>query len=198
MSMTEQVGQHELALTIPELFTSVGKIQDTDLRDCVIAIWAEAIQTGNGGRGWSIDNLQRLPFTLLAGEIEMCFIEHINSCAQQCLAIAGVLVHTFGERVPIHMDHLIAGALLADVGKLFEIELDSEGNPTKGAQGRMLRHPFTGVAIASRHGIPDAVLHIIATHSHEGDRVQRSIESIIFHHADFIDFDIAKLRGGVG
>ena len=35
----------------------------------------------------------------------------------------------------------------------------------------------------------------IATHSHEGDKVERSIESIIFHHADFIDFDIAKYLG---
>jgi succinyl-CoA synthetase beta subunit len=27
------------------------------------------------------------------------------------------------------------------------------------------------------------------------EEVQRSIESIIFHHADFVDFDIAKLLG---
>jgi hypothetical protein len=31
-----------------------------------------------------------------------------------------------------------------------------------------------------------------ATHSHEGEKVERSIESIIFHHADF---DIAKYLG---
>ena len=38
---------------------------------------------------------------------------------------------------------------------------------------------------------------MIATHSFEGDppKVQRSIESIIFHHADFVDFDIAKYLG---
>jgi hypothetical protein len=47
-----------------------------------------------------------------------------------------------------------------------------------------------------KHHLPDAVSHIVATHSFEGDRVQRSIESIIFHHADFIDFDIALLLGG--
>ena len=34
--------------------------------------------------------------------------------------------------------------------------------------------------------------------SRDGDRVQRSIESIIFHHADFIDFDIAKYLGRRG
>ena len=34
-----------------------------------------------------------------------------------------------------------------------------------------------------------------ATHSHEGETVERSIESIIFHHADFVDFDIAMFIG---
>ena len=34
-----------------------------------------------------------------------------------------------------------------------------------------------------------------ATHTHEGEKVERSIESIIFHHADFVDFDIAKFIG---
>jgi hypothetical protein len=52
-----------------------------------------------------------------------------------------------------------------------------------------------GVALAYKHGIPAEVMHMIATHSHEGDKVERSIESIIFHHADFVDFDIAKLLG---
>ena len=50
-------------------------------------------------------------------------------------------------------------------------------------------------AFAGEHGIPGEVMHIIATHSHEGDKMERSIESIIFHHADFVDFDIAKFLG---
>ncbi len=65
----------------------------------------------------------------------------------------------------------------------------------QGTFGQQLRHPFSGVALAYKHGIPGEVLHIVATHSHEGDKVERSIESIIFHHADFVDFDIAKLLG---
>jgi hypothetical protein len=65
----------------------------------------------------------------------------------------------------------------------------------QGAAGRLLRHPFTGVALCFKHGLPDAVMHIVAAHSHEGDRVHRSIECIIFHHADFVDFDIARLLG---
>jgi len=34
----------------------------------------------------------------------------------------------------------------------------------------------------------------VATHSKEGDHVTRSPESIIFHHADFIDFDLVSKK----
>ncbi len=59
----------------------------------------------------------------------------------------------------------------------------------------MLRHPFSGVGLCFKHELPDEVMHIVAAHSKEGDHVQRTIECIIFHHADFIDFDIAKALG---
>ena len=97
--------------------------------------------------------------------------------------------------MPVNHDHLVAGALLADVGKPLEYDKDAKGNVVKGHFGEMLRHPFSGVALCHMHGVPPEVMHIVATHSHEGDTVQRSIESIIFHHADFVDFDIAKYLG---
>lgn len=178
-----------------ELFPMLERIENADLRDRVIRVWTDAMRRGNAGRGWSIGQLRTIPFTLLAGDNPMCFIEHLTSCALQCLAIADVLDTTFAERVPIDRDTLLAGALLADVGKLIEFELDETGRVQQGTTGALLRHPFTGVALAHEHGLPPAVLHIIAAHSHEGDRIERSIECIIFHHADFIDFDIARVIG---
>lgn len=171
------------------------KISDSDLRDKVAAVWDEAITTGCGGRGWTFDELRAVKFTLLAGDIDLRYIEHLNSCVKQCMAIADVLTSVFGDRIPINRDILIAGALLADVGKPLEFDKDSSGNVIKGHYGEMLRHPFSGVAMCYKHGIPPEVMHIVATHSHEGDKVQRTIESIIFHHADFVDFDIAKYLG---
>ena len=180
---------------ISQLFGDLQAIQDTGLRDRVAAVWHEAITTGCGGQGWTVEELRAIPFTLLAGDIDLTFIEHINSCVRQCIAIEGVLRATYGDRVPIDHDHLVAGALLADVGKPLEYEKDATGNVIKGRFGEMLRHPFSGVALCHKHGIPAEVMHIVATHSHEGDKVQRSIEAIIFHHADFVDFDIAKFLG---
>ena len=147
------------------------------------------------GKGWTFDELRAVKFTLLAGDIDMRFVEHLNSCALQCIAIADVLESSFRCDIPIQRDYLIAGALLADVGKPLEFDKDASGKVIQGTFGQQVRHPFTGVALAYKHGIPGEVMHMIATHSHEGDKMERSIESIIFHHADFVDFDIAKLLG---
>lgn len=180
---------------IAQLFPDIMAITDASLREKVARVWDESITTGCGGKGWTFDELRTIKFTLLAGDIDMRFVEHLNSCVKQCIAIAEVLNSVFGDRVPINRDYLIAGALLADVGKLLEFDKDADGNVIKGSFGEALRHPFSGVALCYKHGLPVEVMHIVATHSHEGDKVQRSIESIVFHHADFIDFDIAKYLG---
>ena len=180
---------------IAELFPNIMDISDAGLRDKVAMVWDEAITTGCGGRGWTFDELRAVKFTLLAGDIDLMFIEHLNSCVRQCIAIADVLESAFSGKISINRDVLIAGSLLADVGKPLEYDKDASGEVIKGHSGDMLRHPFSGVGMCYKHGLPPEVMHIIATHSHEGDKVQRSIESIIFHHADFVDFDIAKYLG---
>jgi putative nucleotidyltransferase with HDIG domain len=180
---------------IAQLFPSLMQIKDESLREKVAAVWNEAITTGCGGKGWTLDELRAVKFTLLAGDIDMTFVEHLNSCALQCTAIADVLAGAFRCGIPVQRDYLLAGALLADVGKPLEYDKDSSGKVIQGTFGQQVRHPFSGVALAHKHGLPGEVLHIIATHSHEGDKVERSIESIIFHHADFVDFDIAKVLG---
>jgi len=175
---------------IVKLFPELEEIRDQTLRDKVIAVWVESITRG----GWTTAELEAIPFTLLAGKIEMKFVEHVRSCVQMCLAIEKVLKRIWAERVPINHDHLVAGALLADVGKPLEYDR-KDGKLIKGHYGDMLRHPFSGVGLCYKHGLPPEVMHIVATHSKEGDHVQRTIESIIFHHADFVDFDIAKAIG---
>ena len=175
---------------IQELFPELNEIHDASLREKVIAVWTESITRG----GWQPEELLEIPFTLLAGKIDMRFIEHVRSCVQMCLAVENVLKKIWGDRVPIAHDTLVAGALLADVGKPMEYAREN-GKLVKGHYGDMLRHPFSGVGLCFKHDIPEEVMHIVATHSKEGDHVQRTIESIIFHHADFIDFDIAKAVG---
>jgi len=176
---------------IKQFFAEVEQISDKAVRDKVIDVWVESLTIG----GWTIEELKAIPFTLLAGDIDIRFLEHVSTCAQMSIAIYDVLKEAYGDRVPLNRDHLIAGSLLADVGKPIEYVKGPGGKPIKGPRGDLLRHPFSGVGLCWKHGLPDEVMHIVATHSKEGDHVQRTLESIVFHHADFVDFDIACAMG---
>ena len=101
---------------IKKLLPELEEIRDAILREKVVDVWEDAIRTG----GWQPAELEQIPFTLLAGDIEMKFIEHVRSCCRMCLEIEKVLNDIWGDRMPIHHDHLVAGALLADVGKPIE------------------------------------------------------------------------------
>lgn len=173
---------------ILKILPEIEAIQNAELRDQVIACWTEAMLY----RGWNEELLKSIPFTLLAEEVQISFIDHVRTVCQICIAVNDVLTRNLGKnKAPVNRDVLIAGALLADVGKLFEYEI-RDLKVVKSEFGRDLRHPFSGVGLAFKHDLPSEVMHVIATHSKEGEGETRSPESIIFHHADFIDFELVK------
>src|SRR5437764_394263 len=94
------------AQQIAELFPDLTSIKDEHLRAKVAAVWSEALTTGCGGKGWTFDEIRAIPFTLLAGKIDMRFVEHLNSCVRQCIMIEQVLKQIYGSRVPIDHDAL--------------------------------------------------------------------------------------------
>jgi len=174
--------------TVLRLLPEINQISDFKLREKVAACWEEAIKF----RGWTESVLVHMPFTLLAENVRITFISHVRAVCSMCIACDKVLQDFHGaRRTPVNRDFLIAGALLADVGKLLEFEI-VDGKPVKSNFGMHIRHPFSGVGLAFKHGLPSEVMHIIATHSKEGTGEKRSPESIIFHHADFIDFELVK------
>jgi len=175
-------------LNVKRMLPEIEEIQSRDLRSKVEDVWQEAAAY----RGWTEDLLRKIPFTLLAEGVTIPFIDHVRAVCRLCMAADTVLKDIHQERrTRVDRDTLIAGALLADVGKLLEYEI-IDGKVIKSDYGKFLRHPFSGVGLAFKHGIPEAVMHVIATHSKEGSGEKRSPESIIFHHADFIDFELVK------
>ncbi len=174
--MTEEV----LALW-PELMW----IQDEDLREKTAKTWEMALEQSV----LTPDDLNRIPFTLLAGpDMKVSFMAH-KRCVVHIARESGLkMIEFFGDDMPIDMDVLIAGAILADVGKLLEYELDENGKSFQGKYGKYLRHPFSGVSLAEKCDVPPAVCHIIATHAGEGHMVKRSAEAYVVHHADFMTF----------
>lgn len=170
------------------LLPEIEMIQDTSLRDKVIACWEEAIEF----RGWTEELLRNIPFTLLAENVKITFIDHVRAVCLMCIACDKVLDDVHADRkTKVNRDYLIAGAMLADVGKLMEFDI-VDGKPVKSDYGKHIRHPFSGVGLAFKHDLPSEVMHVIATHSKEGHGEKLLPESIIFHHCDFIDFDLVK------
>lgn len=176
-------------MLLTQLIPEFNEIRDTGLRQKALSVWDEALETG----GWTVDDLAQMPFTLLTEDVRVSFAEHVSTVARLCIAMDDVLRRAYGDKFRGDRDVLVAGALLADVGKLIEFERkDGTYQWTKTYQ--YLRHPFTGVGLCYKHGIPEAVMHVVATHSWEGDKFKRRPESIIFHHADFTDFDLERYK----
>ena len=165
------------------------QISDTELREKTITIWLDAM----AGRGWAVEDLLEMPFTLLIADTPVNIIEHTRAVTRSSLHIADVLLSEYKERINLNRDYLLAGALLHDVGKLFEYCREG-GRFVKSSEGKLLRHPISGAAFAYKYEVPGEVLHIIAAHSKEGDGARRTIEAVIVNHADFVNFDVLKMQ----
>jgi putative nucleotidyltransferase with HDIG domain len=166
-------------------------INNEELREKTAKTWEIALERSV----LTAADLSVIPFTLLAGpDLKVSFMDH-KRCVVHVARDAGKKMNEFfANDLPVNMDTLIAGAILADVGKLLEYELDANGKSFQGKYGKYLRHPFSGVSLAEQCGVPAEVCHIIATHAGEGDMVKRTVEAYIVHHADFMTFEPFRER----
>ena len=176
--------QKKILSLIPEF----QSIKDEDLQSKTLAVWIEAMEK----KGWSVDDLLEMPFTLLIEHTPINIVEHTRAVTRCSVQIADVLLDEYKDRMSINRDILLSGALLHDVGKLFEYDR-KDGRFVKSEEGKLLRHPISGAAFAAQFDIPQEVLHIIAAHSKEGDGARRTVEAVIVNHADFVKFEALKL-----
>lgn len=169
---------------ISKLFPEIEQIKDKSLRDQVVSVWEEAIERSD----WEIKELESIPFTLRIPDCKINLITHTRAVTQTALKVAGVILDFYKTKVDVSIDLLIAGGVLHDVGKVLEYSKEG-GKTVKSRTGRLVRHPFSGAALAYKHGLPQEVVHMIATHAGEGDGGYRSAEAVIIHYADFINFE---------
>lgn len=168
---------------VQRLWPELDWINDRELRESVTRTWVQALEQSP----LTADDLATIPFTLLIPDCPASFMDHKRCVVHIARKSAEAMDAFLGASLPIDIDTVIAGAILADVGKLLEYER-VDGEVRQSERGKLLRHPFTGVALAMANGVPDAVCHIIAAHAGEGDLVTRSTEAIIVHHADFMSY----------
>jgi hypothetical protein len=160
-----------------KIFPEIDQISDDKIREGTIKCWLMAMDRG----GWTFEDLERMPFSLLLKDTDydINYLEKTRCFVKNCV---------YGEKLRIDKDILISGAVLCDIGKLLEYEeRNSEFVTTK--EGSVLRHPLSGAMLAGECGLPVEISHIIAYHSKEGDKIKRTVEGIIVHHCDFLNFD---------
>ena len=172
-----------LPRAVEKLWPELEWLTNRDLREKVVATWVRAFELSP----LKPEDLDRIPFTLLVQDYPATFMEHKRCVVHIARRSAESMIEFLGKRLKIDLDTVIAGAILADVGKLLEYEV-VDGKARQSQRGEFLRHPFTGVALAIECGVPEAVCHIIAAHAAEGDLVKRTTEAIIVHHADFMSY----------
>ncbi|RMH01395.1 MAG: HDIG domain-containing protein [Planctomycetota bacterium] len=170
--------------TVLEIWPEIEWIQDPDLREKVLRTWLLGFERSPLGP----EDLKEIPFTLHVPNCRVTFLAHKRLVVHLALACAVKIEEFMGKQMPVDRDTLIAGAILADVGKLLEYE-KVDGRCVQSRRGQLLRHPFTGVALARECGVPDEVCHVIAAHAGEGDLIRRSAEAFIVHHADFMTYE---------
>lgn len=174
---------------ILSLWPELDWIRDEQLREKTARTWELALERSV----LTAEDLNVIPFTLKVPNLKVTFMEH-KRCVVHMARLCGEKTLEFlGKELKVDMDVLIAGAILADVGKLLEYDM-KDGKVLQGTYGKYLRHPFSGVSLAEECGVPPEVCHIIATHAGEGDMVQRSVEAYIVHHTDFMTFLPFKSR----
>lgn len=171
-------------MDITSHFPEINEIKSRELRSKVAEVWEKAISMG----GWREQDLKSIPFSLLTKDSGVDLITHTRAVTRCAIEMAKIIAESYGDKIDIDFDILIAGGLLHDVGKLLEYHRIGE-DYVKSPYGKLMRHPFSGAALAFEEGLPEKIQHIIATHAHEGDRGYRCVEGIIITHADFANFE---------
>ena len=172
----------------------LDQIYDKELRAKTVSVWVEGCRQG----GWeSVEQLQKMPYTLLTDTHGVNFIEHCISVTTGALGLAKAQLDTY-ENMPydIDMDRLIVGGLLHDIGKLLEFEPDGKGGYQKSLAGKCMRHPISGAVMAKEAGFDDKIANIIACHAKEGDGRPQVIETVLIHQADFATFNPLVMKNG--
>lgn len=171
-----------------QLFGSLlHRIGDSRLRQQVVEVWVRAAAEG----GWrTVDELLKMPFTILVDTQGINIIEHTIAVTEGALGLAEAQRRSYRNMpYPVNFDRLIAGGLLHDVGKLIEVESDGKGGYRKSRSGELARHPISGAIIAAKVGLPTDIINTIACHAKEGEGAPKVLETVLIHQADFATFD---------
>ncbi len=173
-----------LRAKVREELPEVEEISNPQLRKKVVEAWATSLGGSSFGAISEIRPSGNPDTPPLKTGTQT---DHIRGVTRLAIAIADEMTAMFPD-LKINRDVLIAGALCHDVGKPGEFDPENQARwkaAPRAAGLPSIRHPAYGVHICLSVGLPEAVAHMAAAHSGEGELVVRSLENTVVHHADY-------------
>lgn len=166
-----------------DLIDLAKKIKNKDLREKVIELLNHP-SLQNKALQYSPASLERAPASINWHHVkEGGLIEHTRAVTLMCISIGNILEKVYGMK--IDFDSLIAGALLHDIGKLWNFKKKKSGWDSTDLT---LDHTTLGTAELYARGFPESVLHIVASHFGEhGPTPPKTVEALILHTVDTLD-----------
>jgi len=164
---------------VQKLLPEVDEIQDTALREAVIAIWAAAWESSEWKILEACPKSPDLPST-------RTLVTHSRTVAQISINMCEVLARQ--NSLTINKDEVIAIALLHDVSKLHEFT-KTDGVSTKSEIGRKYQHGFLGAFWMQQAGLSVDLVHAVIAHTPLSNVIPQTQEALIVHYADFADTD---------
>lgn len=181
---------------VRESLPEIAQIKDGGLREKVVEAWALALAETEYT---SIDEIRASGGPDSPPMTQGTQAHHLRGVATMALAMADSLEAMLGP-LGIDRDIILAGGLCHDLGKAYEFSPRNrarwQANPA--AVGfPAFRHPVYGAHLALSAGLPEAVAHICAAHSAEGEGIMRSLENTIVHLADHAFWTILTRAGAL-
>jgi len=163
-------------INVLDIFPQIEQIKDVKLRQAVIEVWEEL---------WARSPWSDIDAVPTSPEIPYPTRPH-NQCV---LAIALAVADAFEQfhNVKVNRDYLIAAAVLQDVSKVIEYEPCPDGKAELSELGKTYPHAFWAAHLALQKGIPDAVVHVILTHSPQAPKFPSTLEGKILYYVDQLD-----------
>ncbi len=164
---------------LEDLIKIVEKIKDKDLREKTL----ELIKDPKLSSKWNYKAcaFEKAPAWIGSHHYyEGGLLEHTISVAELSLKVAEYLEKKYKKG--INFDYLIAGAVLHDIAKIFEMkEEDGKWSFTN----FLIDHVRVGGAELYARGFPEEVVHIVMAHA--GGDVPRTLEAKIVDMMDNLD-----------
>ena len=183
-----------LRQTVLQDLPELADVSNEELRRKAVEAWAYALAES------SFQRIADIPGEANPGMFRLkrgTQATHLRGVARVSLGIADDFRREFPEAV-IDRDIVLAGALVHDVGKAWELDPENQARwRGDGSQaGRpSLRHPVYGAHVCITVGLPEEIVHIALAHSFEGDLLHRSLECIIVQRADHLWWAVAGASG---